>query len=67
MVQSRFPKFHRHLPGLGGVKKQVVGVAPCDKVLDQFPVLSIGLQLFFLSIPGATHGIIRVFLHMAEL
>lgn len=39
-----------HLPGLGSVEKQVVGVTHCDKVLDPFPVL------LLLSTPGAAHN-----------
>lgn len=30
-VQPGSPKVHHHLPGLGGVKKQVVGVTGCVK------------------------------------
>lgn len=48
--------------GLGGVEKQVVGVTPCDKVLDQFPVL-------LLSTSGAAHNCCAVckLLYMTEL
>lgn len=44
------PKIHHHLPSLCGAEKQGVGDAPCDKVLDQIPVL------LLLSTPGAAHN-----------
>lgn len=48
--------------GLGGIEKQVVGVTPRDKVLDQFPVL-------LLSTSGAAHNqcVVCKLLYMTEL